>query len=132
MKNKYIIESEDKSHIIYQKYSSLINQDLNQLLFLYKGKYLNIKENIDTLNNKKITIFVFNKNQKDTKDYKQIIKDLICPKCETLSLLNLDEDSFNINNCINNHYNHYKIRNLNSLIYSQKINVVIINRIIII
>ena len=61
MKNKYIIENDDINSI-FQKYSSLINKDLNELLFFYKGKYLNIRKNI--LNFKNMIIFVFNGNQK--------------------------------------------------------------------
>ena len=45
MKNKYIIENDDINSI-FQKYSSLINKYLNELLFYYKGKYLNIGKNI--------------------------------------------------------------------------------------
>ena len=64
MKNKFIIENKDNYSIIFQKYSSLINKDLNQLLFLYKGKNLNIESKLDLFNNNKNIIFVFNKNQK--------------------------------------------------------------------
>ena len=45
MNNKYIIENDDINSL-FQKYSSLINKDLNELLFFYKGKYLNIGSDI--------------------------------------------------------------------------------------
>ena len=60
MKKKYIMENDDINSI-FQKYSSLRNKGLKELLFFYKGKYLNIEKKLDILNLKNITIFVFNK-----------------------------------------------------------------------
>ena len=41
MKNKYIMESNQSNNdIIFHKYSSLINQDINKLVFLNKGKII--------------------------------------------------------------------------------------------
>ena len=110
MNNKYIIENDDINSI-FQKYSSLINKDLNELLFFYKGKYLNIGNNI--LNFKNIIIFVFNKSQKVNNEK---IKDIICPKCKLLN-------SFIINDYINENCknNHKYTLSLNSFIDSQKI-----------
>ena len=102
MKNKFIIENKDNNSIIFQKYSSLINKDLNQLLFLYKGKNLNIESKLDIFNNNKNIIFVFNKNQKK-KDNNEKIKDIKCPDCSNLSSLNINDKLVIINNCINNH-----------------------------
>ena len=64
MKNKFIMENKDNNTKIFHKYSSLINKDLNQLLFLYNGKYLNIDDKLNLFNDNKIIIFVFNKNKK--------------------------------------------------------------------
>ena len=123
MKNKYIIENEDNNFIIFQKYSSLINKDLNQLLFLYKGKYLNITNKLDILNQNKIIIFVFNKNQM-IKNNNEKIKDIICPNCENLSTININDNLVLIKNCINKH--NYSL-SLNTFIDSQKINELKIN-----
>jgi len=118
MKNKYIIEKDD-INCIFQKYSSLINKDLNELLFFYKGKYLNIGSNI--LNFKNIIIFVFNKNLKKINNNEKI-KDIICPECKLLS-------SFIINDYINEYCrdNHKYTLTLNSFIDLQKIDESIIN-----
>ena len=62
MKKKYIMENDDINSI-FQNYSSLMNKDLKELLFFYKGKYLNIENKLDILNLKNINIFVFNKNK---------------------------------------------------------------------
>ena len=112
MNNKYIIENDDINSI-FQKYSSLINKDLNELLFFYKGKYLNIGSNI--LKFKNIIIFVFNKNKKEINNNEKI-KDIICPECKLLS-------SFIINDYINEYCrnNHKYTLSLNSFIDLQKI-----------
>jgi len=111
MKNKFIIANEDINSI-FQKYSSLINKDLNELLFVYKGKCLNIGNNI--FKSKNIIIFVFNKNQKKINNKK--LKDIKCPKCKLLN-------SFIINDYINEYCknNHKYTLSLNSFINSQKI-----------
>ena len=116
MKNKYIIENNDNNPIIFHKYASLINQDLNQLLFLFKGKYLNLKNKLNILNYKSIIIFVFNKKKR--KENKEKIKDIICPECKKLALLNINGNSFIIDSCKKNH--NY-ILTLDSFIYLQKI-----------
>ena len=106
----------DDINSIFQKYSSLINKDLKELLFFYKGKYLNIENKLDILNFKNITIFVFNKN-KNKLNNNEKIKDIICPKCQILGSFIIN-DNFSINeNYKNNHK--YKL-SLNSFIHSQK------------
>ena len=90
MNNKYIshIYKNDDINSIFQKYSSLINKDLNELLFFYNGKYLNIGNNILNfpahyfryLKEDNIVIFVFPKKQKKNNNEK--IKDIICPECK--------------------------------------------------
>ena len=112
MKNKYIIENDD-NNFIFQKYSSLINKDLKELLFLYKGKYLNIEKKLDIVKFKNIIIFVFNKKKINNKEK---IKDIICPDCETLNSFILNDNSFISETCINNH--NYNLT-LNSFIDSQ-------------
>jgi len=115
MKNKYIMENDD-NNTIFQKYSSLINKDLNQLLFLYKGKYLNIGQNLDILNFQNIIIFVFNTNQNKNNNNEKI-KDIICPECGLLDTFVINDNSF-INKKCNNHHNY--TLSLNSFISLQK------------
>ena len=122
MKNKFTIENNDNNPIIFQKYASLINQDLNQLLFLYKGKYLNLKSKIKILNYKSIIIFVFNKKKR--KENNEKIKDIICPECKKLALLNINGNSFIIDSC---EKNHNYILTLDSFIYLQKVDELKIN-----
>ena len=117
MKNKFIIENKDNNSKIFYKYLSLINKDVNQVLFLYKGKYLNIENKLDIFNHDKVIIFVFNINKK-IKNNNEKIKDIICPECENLCSLNMNDNPVTINNCINQH--NFNLT-LNSFIDSQKI-----------
>ena len=116
MKKKYIMENDDINSI-FQKYSSLINKDLKELLFLYKGKYLNIENKLDILNLKNIIIFVFNKNKNNINNNEKI-RDIICPECQILGSFIINDNFYINENCKNNHS--YKL-SLNSFIDSQKI-----------
>ena len=58
---------------LLSKYSLIININIDQLYFLYKGKNLNLK-NIKELNN--ITIFVYNIKIKKNKNNEKL-KDII-------------------------------------------------------
>ena len=80
---------------------------VKDLLFLYKGK--NILENEDILNKIKnknnIIITVIKKNK-----IKSDIGNIICPECQELTFLNINEDNIiKLDNCINNHKNEYSI-----------------------
>jgi len=124
MNNKYIrhINKKDDINSIFQEYSSLINKDLNELLFFYNGKYLNIGSNnlnfsahyFRYLKEDNIVIFVFPKKQKKNNNNEKI-KDIICPECKLLN-------SFIINDMINQYCsnNHKYSLSLNSFIDSQK------------
>ena len=115
----------DDINSIFQKYSSLINKGLKEILFFYKWKYLNIEKKLDILNLKNITIyflykiFVFNKNTNKINNYEKI-KDIIFPECKLLESFIIN-DNFSVNEiCQNNHNYNYKL-SLNSFIDSQKI-----------
>jgi len=116
MRNKYIIEN-DSINTIFKKYSSLINKGLNELLFFYRGKNLNIENKLDILSFQNINIFVFNKN-KNNNSHNEKIKDVICPECKLLDTFIINDNSFEIENCKNNH--NYSLT-LDSFIDSQKI-----------
>ena len=92
---------------ILLNYSSMINKNINELYFIYKGKKLpyNKTETISNLQNNNIVIIIINLNKsKENKDINQII----CPGCKELAIINFDEDKMLINNCINKH-NYFNI-----------------------
>ena len=111
-------KNESIIHILLE-YSSIINKDMKELLFIYNGKQLSFKndDKISYLKNNKIKIFVLNlNNKKENKELNQIL----CPECKEMTILNFDEDKIVINNCINKHNNiNYSI---NELMKNQYIN----------
>ena len=105
------------------KYCSIINQDKNELYFLYKGKILSLDKNIKIkdLNNKNIIISIFKINYEKNSN-KTILNHIICPECEdslNLVLLNFEEDKIVLDKCKNKHETIFY--SLNDFIESQKI-----------
>ena len=105
-KNEYKMNiKNDKSlNEVLTKFLSIINENENNIIFLYNGKILSFKfENIlNKLNNNELVISVFNiKNNKNNEDKFNYI---VCPKCYNLSFLNINNNNnISLNNCINNH-----------------------------
>jgi len=100
-----IYEDMDKNENVMKKFIKNIGE--KDLIFLYKGK--NILENEDILNkiksNNNIKITVIKKNK-----IKNDIDNIICPDCQELTFLNINEDNIiKLDNCINNHKNKYSI-----------------------
>ena len=81
------------------KYSSIINIHIDQLYFFYKGK--NIK-NIKISEFNDIIILVYNIKIKKNKNNEEL-KDIICPKCKNLAIINNNNDKLSINCLFNNH-----------------------------
>ena len=103
--NKFEKNLESKNVLItsiLSEYSQIINKNIKELYFLYKGRNIsfNNNEKINDLNNNNISIFVFNlKNKKEYKEFNQII----CPDCKEIALIDFVEDDIITNNCINKH-----------------------------
>ena len=92
--NNYEIEAKENKTINYilNEYVTILNENLDDFLFLYKGKNIILfGENIINLSkNKNIMIMVFKK----VKNYNKIeINDIICPVCQHLSFLNIKDDN---------------------------------------
>ena len=105
-KKEYLMNIENDNSIIeiITKFLSIINENENNVIFLYKGKKLSFKfENIlNKLNHNNIIISVFNiKNSKTDNEKFNYIK---CPKCYNLSFLSINNNNnITLENCINNH-----------------------------
>ena len=103
--NKYEILLENKNSNIFYEFSKKIDANLNDLTFLYKGKYISLNNSQIIINmlksNKNIIISVYNLiiNQKNDNVY----ENLICPNCKNLTFLNLNGS--NLNNCYNKKIN---------------------------
>ena len=82
------------------KFLSLIDKKEKDLIFLYKGKKIEIKNQKLIKSNNNIIISVFNKEiNENNNNY------VTCPICHNLSFLNINANNYNIslNNCVNNH-----------------------------
>jgi len=104
-KKTFEITYEDIKDSAIKKFIKIIGE--KNLIFLYKGK--NILENKDILNKIKnknnIIITVIKKNI-----IKNNIENIICPECQELTFLNINEDNIiKLDNCINNHKKEYSI-----------------------
>ena len=94
MKNIYEIKynkNESSINNLLYKYSSIINIDIKQLYFFYKGKNINNIEKIDDLND--IKILVYNKKINKNKNNEDL-KDIICPECKNLAIINYNDVKF--------------------------------------
>ena len=126
LKNKFEMINIDKYSFLSDlliKYCSIINQDKNELYFIYKGKILSLEEKIKIkdLKNKDILISVF-KIKYEKNSNKIIINNIICPECKeefNSALLNFEDDKIILNKCKNNHKTTFN--SLKDFIESQKL-----------
>ena len=115
-----IYEDTDIIENVLEKYIKILLIEKKDLLFLYKG--INILKNKDIFNKLKnnnknnIIITVIKKNKSKNKND---IENIICPECQKLAFLNINDDNIiKIDNCINKHKNEYSI---NEFIENQNI-----------
>ena len=107
MKNIYEIQCKQKDlsiQYLLNSYSSIINIDINELFFLYKGNNLMLNKNkkINDFKDNNIIIFVNrlkiikNNNNKELKDIK-------CPECNNLAIINSNNNKISLNCLEKNH-----------------------------
>ena len=105
--NKYEMLLENINSSIFIEFSKNIDANINDLLFLYKGKYISLNNSQIIINmlksNKNIIISVYNLNINQKND--NVYENLICPNCKNLTFLNFNGSNLNnwknknINNC---------------------------------
>ena len=104
---------------IFKRYSSKIRKDINDLFFLCEGKKLNGESKLENINNKdnEINILVNDINNKDHENKEEIIKknkDIICPKCGEICLINIKDycsNNHSIENILLDEFNHLQRKN---------------------
>ena len=111
MRKKYqrIIENPNTllSDEIY-KLSSNLKISLDNLYCVYHGKSINnTRKKISDFKKKNILIYIFNLKKLKVKKDEQL-NNLLCPSCEKLSSMTLNEGKITLKNCCNNH----KLQNL--------------------
>ena len=105
--NKYekVYKDENLKLSIFDEYLQKINRKMNEILFLFKGKYISFKNNLFLMKilnpHNNIIITVYNLKRNITND--NISDNIICPDCKNLTFLNFND--ININNCKNIHMN---------------------------
>ena len=106
MKKKFEKKYDQKLYLqdVFSDFSFTINIDINHFLFLYKGKRIlsNNMKKISELNDNKIKIFVYNLKIRQNKK-KEELNDIICPECNSLAIINNNNDRISLNCFVNNH-----------------------------
>ena len=104
-------KNDDKFQDICEKYCIKIEKDINKLIFIYGGeilkKELKLKDVINQIDkvNLKMNILVYDNNTMIEKERIIESKDIICPKCGEICLINLNDYKIKLNNCKNKHEN---------------------------
>ena len=94
---------------ICQKFSDKINKDIDSLIFLYDGREINfqltINEQAKEIDKKEgqMKILVYSKLDDNNQKKEIKNKDIICPKCEEICLLNIKDYKIILYDCKNNH-----------------------------
>ena len=92
-----------------KKFSSTLNLSLDNLYCIYLGKSLNINtgKKISNYTKKNILIYIFNLKKINVKKDEQL-NNLLCPFCEELISMAINDEKTTLKNCCNNH----KLQNL--------------------
>ena len=104
-------QKEEKMKNICQRFADKINNDINNLFFLYNGNKVNIENtfeqiiNLEDKENNKMNIIVVNSSNEINKNKFMESKEIICPECGELCLLDIYDYKLNLLNCKNNHEN---------------------------
>ena len=113
---------------ICEKFCIKVQTDINKLIFIYGGDILELELAINQIikqinqDNNKIKILVYDKNSEFIGEKNERIiksKDIICPKCGELCLINFHDYKIILNNCKNKHEN---IITINEFDRTQNIN----------
>ena len=89
---------------IFKKYALKIDKDINGIYFIYGGDMVNQEAPLSKLaKEKEIVILVLEFNNEE-KEKLKLSKDIICPGCKELSILNLKDYKISLFNCINKHF----------------------------
>ena len=125
-------KEDEKMKDILNRFCIKSQNNFNSLLFLYGGQKINEELNFNEIANKldmksnKMNILVYDNENNIENLNEGLIKSkaIICPKCQEICLMKIDDYKIILYNCKNSH----KIENilLNELEQSQKINEIII------
>ena len=95
----------EKMYDIIKKYAEKINKKIENLYFLFDGNLLRQEEQLGYFcrDQENIEILVYEyEDEKKEEELKQS-KDIICPICKEICLINFKDYKINFSNCKNNH-----------------------------
>jgi len=92
---------------IFKRYLKKINKDINDVFFIFNGNEINEELKLEEINNKNNEIKILVNDINDTiienKEFFRQSKDIICPKCGEICLLNIKDYKIILNQCKNKH-----------------------------
>ena len=92
---------------IFKGYLNKINKDIKEVYFMCNGNKIKEELKLEEINNKdnEIKILVNNINDKniENKDELKEYKDIICPECGNICLLDIKDYKIILNKCVINH-----------------------------
>ena len=101
-------ERNDYMKDIIKGYLIKISKDMNDVYFMYNGSKINKELKLNQVNNKdkEINILVNDINDKNTKNKEEVSKqnkNVKCPECGNICLIDFKDYKITLNKCINKH-----------------------------
>ena len=102
--------SNDKMKKIILNFGQKRGIDIKNLIFYYNGSIINEElelnklENIFNKKRKIMNVLVYNKEGAKIKNVIEKSKEVICPDCGENALVDINNNKFNIFDCINGHH----------------------------
>ena len=124
--NKIKCKKNENLYDIFKRYSNKINKDINNIFFIYNGTLINHNNlKLEEINNKdneiNILVFDINNNNNEIKN-KREYKDIICPYCREMCVIEINDYKINLNKCDNKH-------NINNILLDEFNNTQVIDEI---
>ena len=93
---------------IFKRYTIKISKDANDVYFMCNGSKINEASKLEEINNRdnEISILVYDLNNKKNENKEEQLKkykDIICPECGEICLIDINDYKIKLNKCSNKH-----------------------------
>ena len=90
---------------IFEKYAKKVEQEIRNLFFVYNGDLVNSEKRLDDISGKntEIKILVYELVNETNEEELKLSKDIICPICKEICIINFKDYKITFNNCKNKH-----------------------------
>jgi len=104
-KDTLISNNQENMISIYKKYTTMIGKGIKDIFFLFNGDLINPEKKIkDISDEKEINILVYEFEEDEPKeDILKKSRDIICPICKEICVINFNNYKITFNNCKNCH-----------------------------